>query len=97
MTEKVITIYDNDLNENKYDEKVLIQNIRHLNKKLLLLTQILTAEFCVKYIAVYDTDGGSEDSYTFDTPTILEAQPHITKEEYVSAYYKIYRNRNNKN
>ena len=57
-----------------------------LNKKIILFTQILTAEFCVKYILDLDIDSGSEDSYLFDKNYILESQPHISNEEFDLAY-----------
>jgi hypothetical protein len=64
----------------------LEKNVFHLNKKVLVCTQILTAEFCVKHIFEIDIDSGSEDSYLFDKNYILERQPHITDEEFDAAY-----------
>ena len=37
-------------NKNGYSIDILEKNIIFLNKKILLSTQKLTAEFCVKYI-----------------------------------------------
>lgn len=89
-------IYNNDLLKKKYDEMTLASNMGNLNKKIVLFTQILTAEFCVKYIAESNTDGGSEDSYLFDTDYILDAQPHISETDYACAYKKIHEEKSTK-
>jgi hypothetical protein len=74
-------IFNSDLIKNKYNEEVLIKNIDYLNKKILLSTQILSAEFCAKYIfCIDDIDDGDEESYLFDINHILRKQPHINKE-----------------
>ena len=80
------TITNKDLFNNKYSIDILEKNINMLNKKIILFTQILTAEFCVKYILDLDIDSGSEDSYIFDKNYILESQPHISNEEFDLAY-----------
>ena len=73
-------IFNSDLIKNKYSEDILIKNIDYLNKKILLSTQILSAEFCVKYIFhIDDINDGDEDSYLFDINHILRKQPHIDK------------------
>ena len=82
-------ITNNDLYNKKYSIDELETNVFHLNRKILLLTQILTAEFCVKHIFEIDIESGSEDSYLFDKNYILESQPHITDEEFYTAY-KLY-------
>ena len=64
MTEKITT---NNLYHAKYTMDVLEKNMDRLNKKVLLCTQTLTAEFCVKHILEMDIDSGSEDSYIFYT------------------------------
>ena len=46
----MLRIDDQDLRKNKYDIDTLIHNINHLYIKTIVNTQILTAEFCVKYI-----------------------------------------------
>ena len=83
MTEKITT---NNLYQTKYTMDVLEKNVDGLNKKVLLCTQTLTAEFCVKHILEMDIDSGSEDSYIFDKNYILERQEHITEEEFYTAY-----------
>ena len=79
-------ICDNDLFKNIYDINVLENNIDHLNIKIVLFTQKLTADFCVKYIFNPDIDSGSEDSYIFDKCYILAEQCHISEEEFDKAH-----------
>ena len=85
--EKITTTH---LYYNKYDIEILEKNINHLNKKVLLCTQKLTAKFCIKYILVMDIESGSEDSYIFDKNYILERQEHITDEEFDTVYNLYY-------
>ena len=70
-------------NRNKYSIEILEQNIveNHLDGKILLATQKLTPEFCVKYILDLDIEGGGEESYIFDVCYILGFQKHITEKE----------------
>ena len=70
-------------NKYKYSVDVLEDNIlrNHLDEKILLATQTLTPEFCVKYILDLDIEGGGEESYIFDICYILSFQKHITKKE----------------
>ena len=55
-------------NKNKYSIEILEQNIvkNHLDEKIMLATQILTPEFCVKYILDLNIEGGGEETYIFD-------------------------------
>lgn len=68
-------------NRNKYSIDILEKNIKHLDEKILLSTQTLTPEFCVKYILDLDIEGGGEESYIFDVCYIVNFQKHITKKE----------------
>ena len=43
-------VCDNNLLENKYDLNILENNIDYLDIKIVLFTQKLTADFCIKYI-----------------------------------------------
>jgi hypothetical protein len=45
-------------------------------------TQILTAEFCVKYIL-------NEDTYCLDIGYVLRRQPHLTRDNILLEYSKI--------
>ena len=68
-------------NKFKYDISILEKNVHHLNKKILISTQKLTAHFCILYLFDTDIDSGNEDSYLFDINYILEKQPHILEED----------------
>jgi len=70
-------------NKNKYSIEILEENIvkNHLDAKILLATQILTPEFCIKYILDLDIDNGGEESYIFDICYILSFQKHITEKQ----------------
>lgn len=83
-------ITNNDLRIKQYSMNVLEYNIDKLQKKTLLCTQVLTAEFCVKYILDLDIETGSEDSYIYDFVYILNRQPHITENGLKNAYSKVY-------
>lgn len=88
-------IFNRDLlqNKNAYTIDILERNFKNLNKRTLLYTQVLTADFCAKYIYVDDDiDSCSEDSYTFDEGYILECQPHIGETELSDAIEKFWRN-----
>ena len=79
-------INDQDLRKNKYDIDTLIHNINHLYIKTIVNTQILTAEFCVKYILDEKYMTCLEDTYLIDFNYVLQKQPHITKEELRKEY-----------
>jgi len=87
---------DDDLlnNPNKYSIDLLEKNIKFFNKKIILATQKLNAYFCVKYILDMDIESGSEDSYIYDIPYILDFQKHLTHKE-LSTCYKKFIEKNN--
>jgi hypothetical protein len=72
-------ITDSDLlkNKNKYTIEEILENVDHLNVKLLLYTQILTEDFCVEYILDMRMNSGDEDSYLLCEDYILKKQPHL--------------------
>ena len=78
-------VTNTDLLNNRYTYsiEILEQNIveNHLDEKILLATQKLTPEFCIKYILNLDIESGGEESYTLDIYYILSKQPHITEKE----------------
>ena len=78
------SISDFTLLKNKYEIDILERNLGKLDKKILLATQVLTADFCIKYIWDPDTDSGSEDSYIYDFAYILYFQPHLTEDELIN-------------
>ena len=69
---------------------VLERNVGKLDKKILLATQTLNAEFCIKYIWDPDIESGSEDSYIYDSTYILDFQPHLTEDELIKLANKIH-------
>ena len=80
-------ISDFTLLKQKYDIEVLERNLEKLDKKILLATQVLTADFCIKYIWDPETDSGSEDSYIYDFTYILDFQPHLTEDDLIKLVY----------
>ena len=83
-------IYDCDLLNGKYDEDTIIQNMNHLNKKIIIHTQTLSEEFCAKYMfCIDDIDDGDEDSYLFDYNYIMRKQPHLDEEKFNALLDKI--------
>jgi hypothetical protein len=82
-------IDNSDLRINKYDIETLERNVNNLNMKTCVNTQILTAEFCVKYVLNEDYMSCIEDTYCIDTGYVLKRQPHLTYEEIRHEYSKI--------
>ena len=76
---------DFQLLKQRYDLITLERNVGKLDKKILLATQMLSAEFCIKYIWDPGINSGSEDSYIYDFDYILGFQPHLTRD----ALYKL--------
>jgi len=87
MTEQKITT--RDLLNNKYDIQTLENQIDNLDFKVLLRTQTLTAEFCVKYILNDDYASCVEDTYYFDYNRVLLHQSHLTENQLDEAFTKI--------
>jgi hypothetical protein len=83
-------INDYDLRKNKYDIETLTRNINHLYIKTIVNTQILTAEFCVKYILDEKYMTCIEDTYLIDFNYVLQKQPHITEAELREEYDNYY-------
>ena len=78
-------ISDFRLLKHKYDLFTLERNVNKLDKKILLATQVLSAEFCIKHIWDPDTESGSEDSYIYDIDYILSFQKQLTREQLAGA------------
>ena len=79
-------ISDSDLCNKKYSIEVLTKHIHYLNIKVVLSTQKLTAQFCVKFILDSAIDSGSESSGVYTKEHILRRQPHISSEEFDECY-----------
>ena len=69
-----------DLYNNKYDMQTLKENIYAVSLWDILKTQVLTRDFCVKYILNKNYQMEKEDEkITFQD--ILRLQPHIEKRD----------------
>jgi hypothetical protein len=82
-------IDNSDLRINKYNIETLERNVDNLNMKTCVNTQVLTAEFCVKYVLNEDYMSCIEDTYCIDTGYVLKRQPHLTYAEIRHEYSKI--------
>lgn len=71
-----IELNDQDLLKKKYSIELLEQNIDNLSIARILNTQILSPEFCVKYILNEEYASCVEETYICDLD-ILHKQPHI--------------------
>ena len=79
-------ISDSDLCNESYSLDVLRKNINNLNKKVVLRTQKLTAQFCIKFILDTTIESGNQESGVYSKEHILIMQPHITNEEFDKCY-----------
>jgi len=71
-------ITDRDLLDNKYDIQTLEYNFGELNSRLILNTQVLTADFCAEFILNDEYASSVEDTYYFTIANVLSKQKHIT-------------------
>ena len=69
-------IDNSDLRINKYNIETLERNVDNLNMKTCVNTQVLTAEFCVKYILNKDFQFTKEEQ-EINIETIKKYQPHL--------------------
>jgi hypothetical protein len=81
---KKLTNYD--LRNQKYDVNILEQNINNLSLTILVNTQKLTPEFCVKYILNEDYMDCEEEKYLLTDGYVLSRQRHITQKDLDKAY-----------
>jgi hypothetical protein len=79
-------ITDSDLCNTKYSIDVLAKHFHSLTTKVVLKTQDLTPEFCIKYILDTTIECGSKEHNACYTKTIiLRHQKHISEEEFDKA------------
>lgn len=73
-----------DLYNNKYDRKILKENIYALKLTDILKTQILDITFIVRYILsdLYQLDNNDK---VIDIDMVIKYQPHINKEQLLMA------------
>ena len=88
---------DSDLCNETYSLDILKKHINNLNKKVVLSTQKLTAQFCVKFILDTAIESGNQESGVYTKEHILRLQKHISSEEFDKYYleYVIKGNSNN--
>jgi hypothetical protein len=68
----------------KYDISVLEKNIAKFSLWNLLKTQVLTAEFCAKYILDEEFASSDEDTYIC-FQNVIQYQKHISENELLDA------------
>jgi len=73
-----------DLYNNKYDRKVLKENIYSVKLTDILKTQILDITFIVRYI-LSDLYQLTDEDRSIDVNLVLKYQPHIQREELMVA------------
>jgi len=77
---------DSDLCNETYSLDILKKYINNLNKKVVLSTQKLTAQFCVKFILDTAIVSGNQESGVYTKEHILRLQTHISSEEFDEYY-----------
>jgi len=85
---KPTKITNRDLRQNQYDIQTLEYNFGELNSRLILNTQVLTADFCAEFILNDEYASSVEDTYYFTDCLVLSKQKHITEEELMAALQK---------
>jgi hypothetical protein len=81
-------ITDQSLLKIKYSIEILEKNIDNLSITRILRTQILTPEFCIKYILNEDYASCVEETYICDID-VLHNQPHIKQSDLCDARKKL--------
>jgi len=81
-------ISDSDLCNETYSLDILKKNINTLNKKVVLSTQKLTAQFCIKYILDTAIVSGDQESGVYTKEHILRLQRHISSQEFDEYYFE---------
>jgi len=83
-----MSLSNNDIAKNKYSIEELEKNISPLSMTMLVNYQILTADFCAKYILDEDNMDCYEERDRLDYWYVLRKQPHITREELLESMKK---------
>jgi hypothetical protein len=87
---------DSDLCNETYSLDILKKHINNLNKKVVLSTQKLTAQFCVRFILDTAIESGNQESGVYTKEHILRLQKHISSQEF-DKYYLEYVIKGNSN
>jgi len=77
-------INNQDLRKKKYSIDILEKNIDNLSISTLLHSQILTPDFCIKYILNEEYASCVEEKY-IDDLDVLYYQPHIKPKDLYNA------------
>lgn len=83
-----MSLSNDDIEINKYSIEELEKNIRTLSMTILVNYQILTADFCAKYILDERNMDSYEERNRLNDWYILRKQPHITREELTESMKK---------
>lgn len=86
---KVVYVPALYLRKQQYDIATLEANVDDINMKACVNTQVLTAEFCVKYVLNEDYMSCIEDTYCISLGYVLQRQPHLTREDIMNEYVKV--------
>ena len=84
MSEPIIFIQNYQLMYAKYDINTLEHNIDRLSLRNLLKTQVLTVEFCIKYLLQPEEYAMCNEDHSISKEDIIIYQPHITLEQLTS-------------
>jgi hypothetical protein len=77
---------DSDLCNETYSLDILKKHINNLNKKIVLSTQKLTAQFCVRFILDTAIESVNQESGVYTKEHILRLQPHISSQKFDKYY-----------
>ena len=83
-----MSLTNDDIEKNKYSIEELEKNIGPLSMTMLVNYQILTADFCAKYILDEDNMDCYEERDRLDYWYVLRKQPHITRDQLLEAMKK---------
>ncbi len=79
-----------DLYTKKWSVEELAANIDNLSLKSILYTQMITAEFAVKYILTTDNYACCVEETYYDIHDVLDLQPHLNYDEIIAIAKKKY-------
>jgi len=82
-------ITNSTLRRYKYSVEDLEKYIDNLNMKVLVNTQKLTVNICVKYVLNEDYAQCNEEVDLLTVDYVLYNQPHLDPDELVAAYYDV--------
>ena len=81
-------ITNSALRQYKYSIEKLEKYVNDLNMKILVNTQILTIDFCVRYVLNEDYAQCNEEVDLLTIEYVLYCQPHLDEAELLEAYYE---------